>query len=109
MRRLLALGLIAIFTTASVDLLACGDKFVRIGRSARRSISRPTKIAPSSSSRSSSPQPARSTGLGYPIRTSRVDAAIERTTAARIAAYRLLGMTLRVRPMVASTKLNSPI
>jgi len=35
MRRLLALGLIAIVTTASVDLLACGDKFVRVGRSAR--------------------------------------------------------------------------
>jgi CheY-like chemotaxis protein len=35
MRRLFAIGLIAIFTAASVDLGACGDKFLRVGRSAR--------------------------------------------------------------------------
>ena len=35
MRRTLIVGLIAIVTAASVDLGACGDKFLRVGRSAR--------------------------------------------------------------------------
>jgi CheY-like chemotaxis protein len=35
MRRLFVIGLIAIVTAASVDLGACGDKFLRVGRSAR--------------------------------------------------------------------------
>jgi hypothetical protein len=35
MRRVLVVGLIATLTAASVDLGACGDKFLRVGRSAR--------------------------------------------------------------------------
>ena len=35
MRRIFVIGLIAIVTAASVDLGACGDKFLRVGRSAR--------------------------------------------------------------------------
>lgn len=35
MRRVLALCLIAIATAGTVDLGACGDKFLRVGRSAR--------------------------------------------------------------------------
>jgi hypothetical protein len=35
MRRVIAIGLIAIATVGTVDLGACGDKFLRLGRSAR--------------------------------------------------------------------------
>jgi hypothetical protein len=35
MRRILAIGFIAIATAGAVDLGACGDKFLRVGRSAR--------------------------------------------------------------------------
>ena len=35
MRRMIGIGLIAIATTGAVDLGACGDKFLRVGRSAR--------------------------------------------------------------------------
>jgi hypothetical protein len=35
MRRTFLIGLIATITAASVDLGACGDKFLRVGRSAR--------------------------------------------------------------------------
>ena len=35
MRSVFVMGLIAILTAASVDLGACGDKFLRVGRSAR--------------------------------------------------------------------------
>jgi len=35
MRRMFAIGLIAIVTAGAVDLGACGDKFLRVGRSAR--------------------------------------------------------------------------
>jgi DNA-binding NtrC family response regulator len=35
MRRAFVVGLIATLATASVDLGACGDKFLRVGRSAR--------------------------------------------------------------------------
>jgi hypothetical protein len=35
MRRLIAIGLITIATVGAVDLGACGDKFLRVGRSAR--------------------------------------------------------------------------
>jgi hypothetical protein len=35
MRRMLAIGAIAIATAGAVDLGACGDKFLRVGRSAR--------------------------------------------------------------------------
>lgn len=35
MRSVFVIGLIAIFTAGSVDLGACGDKFLRVGRSVR--------------------------------------------------------------------------
>src|SRR5437588_2861419 len=35
MRRAFVIGLIATFAAGSVDLGACGDKFLRVGRSAR--------------------------------------------------------------------------
>jgi len=35
MRRAFIIGLVAIVSAASVDLAACGDKFLRVGRSAR--------------------------------------------------------------------------